>query len=131
MSQSRQRKTGGKTLLEVKDLKMHFPITKGFLNRTVGHVKAVDGVSFTVYEGETLGLVGESGCGKTTTGRCILRVYEPTSGQINYHNSNGSIVDLARLNTKELEALSPGDSHDFPGSLFIPESPHDRGANHW
>ena len=103
MSQSRQRKTGGKTLLEVKDLKMHFPITKGFLNRTVGHVKAVDGVSFTVYEGETLGLVGESGCGKTTTGRCILRVYEPTSGQINYHNSNGSIVDLARLNTKELK----------------------------
>ena len=60
-------------LLEVKDLVKHFPIRKGFLKRVVGQVKAVDGVSFTIGEGEVLGLVGESGCGKTTVGRCILR----------------------------------------------------------
>ena len=70
-------------LLEVRDLKMHFPIQKGgLLRRVVGHVRAVDGVNFFVRQGETLGLVGESGCGKTTTGRCILRIYDPTAGQI-------------------------------------------------
>lgn len=92
-----------KPLLEVKDLKMHFPITKGFLNKVIGHVKAVDGVTFKLYEGETLGLVGESGCGKTTTGRCILRVYDPTSGEINYHREDGQVVDLAKLTSKELK----------------------------
>ncbi|HSV86398.1 MAG TPA: ATP-binding cassette domain-containing protein, partial [Levilinea sp.] len=68
-------------LLEVKNLKKYFPIQKGMLRRTVGYVKAVDDVSFYVCEGETLGLVGESGCGKTTAGRCINRLYEPTGGQ--------------------------------------------------
>lgn len=91
-------------LLEVKDLKMHFPIRKGFLRRVVGHIRAVDGVSFTVKEGETLSLVGESGCGKTTTGRCILRAYEPTAGRILYHNRAGAVVDLAQL---EGYALKP------------------------
>ena len=67
-------------LLEVKGLKKYFPIQKGFLRRVIGHVRAVDGVNFFIREGETLGLVGESGCGKTTTGRCILRAYEPTAG---------------------------------------------------
>ena len=62
----------GKTLLEVTDLKMHFPIKAGFLQRQIGAVKAVDGVNFTVYPGETLALVGESGCGKTTVGRCLI-----------------------------------------------------------
>ncbi|MGB9768559.1 MAG: ATP-binding cassette domain-containing protein, partial [Dictyoglomus turgidum] len=65
-------------LLEVKNLKKYFPITKGFLRKRVATVRAVDDISFFVREGETLGLVGESGCGKTTTGKVILRAYDPT-----------------------------------------------------
>jgi peptide/nickel transport system ATP-binding protein len=70
------------TLLEVKNLKMYFPVTKGLLKKTIANVKAVDDVSFSIRRGETLGLVGESGCGKTTVARCILRLYRPTAGQI-------------------------------------------------
>ena len=70
------------TILNIKDLKMYFPVTRGLLRRKVADVKAVDGVSFGLKRGETLGLVGESGCGKTTIGRCILRLYQPTEGQI-------------------------------------------------
>ena len=91
-------------LLEARDLKMHFPIRKGFLRRVIGHVRAVDGVSFAVKTGETLSLVGESGCGKTTTGRCILRAYDPTAGEILYQRPDGQIVDLAQL---ERNALKP------------------------
>src|SRR5215218_9644791 len=69
-------------VLEVKDLKKHFPVRKGLLRRTVGHVYAVDGISFTIGVGETLGLVGESGCGKTTAGRAVMRLVEPTSGSV-------------------------------------------------
>ena len=72
------------TILEVTDLKKYFPIKKGLFSRTVGHVRAVAGVSFSVEQGEVLGLVGESGCGKTTTGRCILRLIEPTSGSVKF-----------------------------------------------
>jgi ABC-type oligopeptide transport system ATPase subunit len=71
-------------LLEVRDLHVHFPVHSGVLQRTTGHVKAVDGVSFEVGRGETLGLVGESGCGKTTVGRAILRLIEPTSGAVRF-----------------------------------------------
>ncbi len=71
-------------ILEVTGLKKHFPIKKGLFSRTVGHVRAVDGVSFSVQQGEVLGLVGESGCGKTTTGRCVLRLIEPTDGSIKF-----------------------------------------------
>ncbi|MDR7520222.1 MAG: ATP-binding cassette domain-containing protein, partial [Armatimonadota bacterium] len=71
-----------RVLLEVKNLRKHFPICKGFLRRVVGHVRAVDDVSLSIVEGESLGLVGESGCGKTTAARCILRAYEPTGGEI-------------------------------------------------
>ncbi len=78
-------------LLEVKDLKMHFPIRRGLLKQVVGQVRAVDGVSFKICRGETLGLVGESGCGKTTTGRCIVRAYEPTSGELLYHETHRRI----------------------------------------
>jgi peptide/nickel transport system ATP-binding protein len=81
---------------------MHFPVRRGFLQRVVGHVKAVDGVSFTIYEGETLGLVGESGSGKTTTGHCIVRIHAPTGGTIHYHRANGTTVDLAALDEKAL-----------------------------
>jgi len=91
-------------LLEVKDLKMHFPIQQGFFRKVVGHVRAVDGISFYIYEGETLGLVGESGCGKTTAGRCILRAYEPTTGQV-FFRRNGEMVDLLQLPLKEMKAL--------------------------
>ncbi|GAB4515808.1 MAG: dipeptide ABC transporter ATP-binding protein [Anaerolineae bacterium] len=90
-------------LLEVSDLKMHFPIRRGLLRRVTGYVRAVDGVNFFIRRGETLGLVGESGCGKTTTGRCILRAYDPTGGEILYRRNDGQIVDLAKLDSKELK----------------------------
>ena len=70
------------TILEVKNLKMYFPVLKGIFRKKIAEVKAVDDISFAIKKGETLGLVGESGCGKTTTGRCILRTYKPTGGQI-------------------------------------------------
>jgi peptide/nickel transport system ATP-binding protein len=88
-------------LLEVKGLKMHFPIQQGIFRRVVGHVRAVDGVDLFIRDGETLGLVGESGCGKTTTGRCILRALEPTAGVINYRK-NDRMHDLAAMNAKQL-----------------------------
>ncbi|MCG8351714.1 MAG: dipeptide ABC transporter ATP-binding protein [Chloroflexales bacterium] len=93
------------TLLEVNDLKMHFPIRKGLLQRQIGTVKAVDGVSFTIKQGETLSLVGESGCGKTTAGRCIVRAYKqkPTDGEILFQEQEGSTVDLASLNDREIK----------------------------
>lgn len=85
------------TLLEVKNLKMHFPIRRGVLKQVVGYVRAVDGISFTLRRGETLGMVGESGCGKTTAGRCIVRAYEPTDGEILYHENENLIHDLKKL----------------------------------
>ena len=94
-----------KPLLQVRGLRKFFPITEGFLRRTVGQVRAVDDVNFDVHEGETLGLVGESGCGKTTTSRCILRAVEPTSGQILFRRKNEEIVDLASLTREELRPL--------------------------
>ncbi|GAB4272716.1 MAG: dipeptide ABC transporter ATP-binding protein [Candidatus Rifleibacteriota bacterium] len=75
-----------KTLLEVKDLKMYFPVLGGVFKRKVADVKAIDGISFTLNEGETLGLVGESGCGKSTTGKCIINLYKPTDGQILFNS---------------------------------------------
>jgi oligopeptide/dipeptide ABC transporter ATP-binding protein len=87
-------------ILEVKDLKLHFPVTRGLLRRKVADVKAVDGVTFSLRRGETLGLVGESGCGKTTTGRCILRLYQPTDGQILFEGE-----DIAALPEKEMRRI--------------------------
>ncbi len=92
-------------ILEVKDLKMYFPIRRGFIQQLVGHVKAVDGVSFKLREKEVLGLVGESGCGKTTVGRTILRLYDPTSGEIRYHQKNGQWIDIARISQKVMKPL--------------------------
>jgi peptide/nickel transport system ATP-binding protein len=82
MSILRRNAVTNDTLVDVRDLKMYFPVTRGLFKRKVADVKAVDGVSFTIKKGETLGLVGESGCGKTTTGRCVMRLLQPTSGQI-------------------------------------------------
>lgn len=76
------------TLLQIEDLKMHFPIYRGVFQRQVGAVRAVDGVSFDIKRGETLGLVGESGCGKSTTGRAILQLYRPTAGSVYFDGSN-------------------------------------------
>ena len=96
---------GAQPLLRVRNLRKFFPIVKGVFSRTVGHVRAVDDVGFDVHEGETLGLVGESGCGKTTTSRCILRAMAPTSGEMLYRRRDGSTVDLAPLSRRELRPL--------------------------
>lgn len=85
------------TLIDIKNLKMYFPVKKGLFNKTVNHVKAVDDISFAINKGETLGLVGESGCGKTTTGRTIIKLYEPTDGQIIYDG-----VDVAKFDSKSM-----------------------------
>ncbi|MDP4198258.1 MAG: ABC transporter ATP-binding protein [Bacteroidota bacterium] len=84
-------------LLEVKGLRKYFPIKRGLFSKTVGHVKAVDDVSFSIKRGETLGLVGESGCGKTTTGRAILRLIEPTAGSVKFEGEEVTTMSAARL----------------------------------
>ncbi|NBJ70296.1 MULTISPECIES: dipeptide ABC transporter ATP-binding protein [Clostridia] len=96
-----------KELLKVTNLKQHFPIKGGFLGRTINHVKAVDGVTFEIHEGETLSVVGESGCGKSTTGRAILRLDEPTEGQIEF--DGGDLLALSknemRKKRKDLQVI--------------------------
>ena len=92
--------TDDNKLVEVENLVMYFPVTAGLMKRKVADVKAVDGISFYIRNGETLGLVGESGCGKTTTGRCILRLYEITSGKILFDG-----VDISKLNKQQLRNM--------------------------
>jgi peptide/nickel transport system ATP-binding protein len=94
-----------KPLLEVTALKKYFPIQRGFLKRVVGHVKAVDNVNFYINKGETLALVGESGCGKTTTGRCVMRAIDPTSGKVLYQDPTLGLVDIAQLDQKQVRAV--------------------------
>ena len=101
----------GDILLQVKGLKKYFPIQKGFFRRTVGYVKAVDDVSFFVREGETLGLVGESGCGKSTAGRSIIRLYEPTAGEVMFESKKLSpvaepkLVNLLELTPEQVKTV--------------------------
>lgn len=92
-------------ILQVRSLKKYFPVEKGMLRRTVGYVKAVDDINFEIEKGEVLGLVGESGCGKTTLGRCVLRAIDPTSGEVNLKTRNGEMVDITKLNKRQLRAL--------------------------
>ncbi|WP_322822279.1 dipeptide ABC transporter ATP-binding protein [Chloroflexus sp.] len=95
------KQSSGEYIIEIKDLRMHFPVTHGIIfQRRVGTVKAVDGVSFNIKRGETLGLVGESGCGKSTTGRAILQLYRPTSGQVLFEGT-----DLTKLKGNALRQM--------------------------
>ena len=94
-----------RALLRVNNLVKYFPIRKGFLRKVVGQVRAVDDVTFAINEGETLGLVGESGCGKTTTARCILRAMGSTGGEILFRKGSGEVVDIATLPEGEMRAL--------------------------
>jgi len=100
MSQTEVKNTSGTAsdiILDVKDLKMYFPVTRGLLRRKVADVKAVDGVTFKLKRGETLGLVGESGCGKTTVGRCVIRLYQPTSGKILFEGEDISTLPERKI----------------------------------
>lgn len=91
-------------IMEVNSLKKYFPIKKGIFRKTVGNVKAVDDISFYIKEGETLGLVGESGCGKSTTGRCLIKLLDATEGEIKFKH-NGEMIDLNSLDKKELKKM--------------------------
>jgi peptide/nickel transport system ATP-binding protein len=94
-----------KNIIDVKGIKKYFPIQTGFLKKTTGYVKAVDDVDVFVKHGETFGLVGESGCGKTTLGRCILRAIEPTEGKIMYDNGGDQMIDINTISRKELRSI--------------------------
>jgi len=105
-------------LLEVKQLRKLFPIQKGFTRRVVGHVRAVDDVSFVIHEGETLGLVGESGCGKTTTARCVLRAMAPSSGQILFRTREGEVVvGDRRLRAGDVLTIDGNTGEVFEGTI--------------
>jgi peptide/nickel transport system ATP-binding protein len=92
-------------IVDVKGMKKYFPIQAGFLKKTVGYVKAVDNVDINIRHGETFGLVGESGCGKTTLGRCLLRAIEPTAGEILYDNGGEEMMNISKLGHKELRGI--------------------------
>jgi peptide/nickel transport system ATP-binding protein len=107
-SQTSTQRMDDNIVLRVNHLKKYFPLESGFLRRSAGVVKAVDDVSFAIRQGETVSLVGESGCGKTTTSRCIVRSVDPTSGEILYRTPEGTVVDLAQLSQSELRPLRRG-----------------------
>lgn len=94
-----------RAIIEADGLQVHFPITKGILQRVTGQIKAVDRVTFKVYESETLGLVGESGCGKTTTGRSMLRIVDPTGGTVRYRRADGEVIDIGKADEDQLKKV--------------------------
>ena len=116
-----------KPIVEVKNLKMYFPITRGLLRRKVGDIKAIDDVSFQIKRHETLGLVGESGCGKTTTGRCILRCTNPPpAGEYSF---NGQ--DISKLPERKIRPLRSSNGQHFPGPLRLAQSRARRPGISW
>jgi len=102
-----ERLPPGETLLEVVDLQKWFPIRAGFIRHTVAHVKAVDGLNFKVEKGETFAIVGESGCGKSTTGRAILQLEKPTGGQVIFNHASLGKIDLVQASRKDLKTVRP------------------------
>ena len=117
-------------LLRVRDLRKHFPITRGFFNTVVGQVKAVDGVSFDLFEGECLGLVGESGSGKTTVGRTILRAIAPTAGEV-WFRKDSEEVDVAQAPHDVLKSLRRDMQMIFQDPLCLLESAYDGARYYW
>ena len=116
-------------LLEIRGLSKRFPIHSGLSRRVTGEVRAIDGVDLTIMRGETLGLVGESGCGKSTTGRAILRAIEPTEGEILFHDRAGT-VDVAKLGPRRAQAHPAPYADGVPGSLCLAQPAHEcRGAH--
>ena len=112
-------------LLVVEDLKKHFPITRGIIfQKQVASVKAVDGVTFTVNRGETLGVVGESGCGKSTMARCIMRLLDPTGGTITFDGR-----DITKISQAEMRPDQARDDDDLPGPVRVAE-PSQAGRLH-
>ena len=116
-------------LLEVNGLKKHFPIHGGLLKRVVGQVKAVDGINFYIKRGETLGLVGESGCGKSTTGRTIIRLLEPTAGEVIFNDPRARESPCRALGCERAQADSPQHADHLPGSVLLARPAHDGGAD--
>ena len=117
--QATSKQTHQKDLIQVENLKKYFPVRGGVLQRVVAWVQAVDDVSFTIQEGETLGLVGESGCGKTTVGRTMLRLIEPTAGAVIYRRTGCFQAERARA-----ESHAPQYADHLPGSLCLAGSAH-------
>ncbi|HTM78146.1 MAG TPA: ABC transporter ATP-binding protein [Devosia sp.] len=99
------RPVSERPIAQIKDLSLHFPLNIGVLGKPAAYLKAIDGVSFTINQGETVGVVGESGSGKTTLGRTLLRVYNPTGGQVNYWQGDGTEVDIANLSRRQMKSL--------------------------
>ena len=124
MSEANKTKNGA--LLETREVVKHYPITGGIFLRQIASVKAVDGVSLKIQPGETLGLVGESGCGKSTLGRLILRLEEPTRGDILFEGKS-----ILRYDPKEMRSSETRDADHLPGSFFVPQSQKERGPHCW